>query len=50
MKRTWVLILLIIFCLVTYIKTNSADQDPFLITDYSRLFPVKVDRVVKGKE
>ncbi|QGQ97870.1 FAD-binding oxidoreductase [Paenibacillus psychroresistens] len=50
MKKTLVLLLLIVFCLFTYIRTNSADQDPYLIADFSRLFPVKVERVVKGKE
>lgn len=34
----------------TYIYTNVQDQDPFLLTDYSRLHPVKVKRIVKGRE
>jgi FAD/FMN-containing dehydrogenase len=50
MKKVIVLSILIAFCLLNYIKTDSADQDPFLITDYSRLHPVKVERVVAGKE
>ncbi|WP_127586658.1 FAD-binding protein [Paenibacillus koleovorans] len=30
--------------------TDAPDQNPYLITDYSRLRPVKVDRVVPGHE
>ncbi|WP_405156444.1 FAD-dependent oxidoreductase [Paenibacillus sp. FSL K6-0108] len=34
----------------TYWRTDSDDQNPYLITDYSRLHPVKVERVVQGHE
>lgn len=44
------LLLLVILCVYEYIRTDTPDQNPYLITDYSRLHPVKVDRVVKGKE
>jgi FAD/FMN-containing dehydrogenase len=50
MKKSAALILLIALCVFNYIKNGSSDQNPFLITDYSRLHPVKVERVVKGKE
>ncbi|WP_145138196.1 FAD-binding oxidoreductase [Paenibacillus sp. Y412MC10] len=49
-KRGAVLLLLVILCVYEYIRTDTPDQNPYLITDYSRLHPVKVDRVVKGKE
>ncbi|QOS78549.1 FAD-binding oxidoreductase [Paenibacillus sp. JNUCC31] len=45
-----VLLLLLFLCVWTYERTNSDDQNPYLITDYSRLHPVKVERVVKGHE
>jgi decaprenylphospho-beta-D-ribofuranose 2-oxidase len=50
MKKYAVLILLIALCIFNYVKNDSSDQNPFQITDYSRLHPVKVDRVVSGKE
>lgn len=50
MKKALALSLLVILCMFNYIKTDTHDQDPFLITDYSRLHPVKVDRVVQGRE
>jgi decaprenylphospho-beta-D-ribofuranose 2-oxidase len=50
MKKGIALVLLIVVVLFQYIRTSSPDQDPFLITDYSRLHPVKVERVVPGRE
>ncbi|TYP78889.1 FAD-binding oxidoreductase [Paenibacillus methanolicus] len=50
MKKTFALALLAALCLHTYARFQSPDQDPYLITDYSRLHPVKVSRVVAGKE
>ncbi|MGV2884014.1 FAD-binding oxidoreductase [Paenibacillus taichungensis] len=44
------LLLLLILCMWTYWRTDSDDQNPYLITDYSRLHPVKVERVVEGHE
>ncbi|WP_336784959.1 FAD-binding oxidoreductase [Paenibacillus sp. MMO-177] len=49
-KKTIAVILLVALSLFTYFRTSSADQDPYLLTDYSRLHPVKVERVVEGKE
>ncbi|MFD0694653.1 FAD-dependent oxidoreductase [Paenibacillus sp. GCM10027628] len=50
MKKTICLVMLIIVCLLTYFHNAGPDQDPYAVTDYSRLHPVKVKRVVKGKE
>lgn len=50
MKKTIALLLLIAICLFNYIRFDTDDQNPYLVTDYSRLHPVKVERVVKGKE
>ncbi|WP_409174524.1 FAD-dependent oxidoreductase [Brevibacillus fortis] len=50
MKKSITLLLLVALCLVNYRLLDTIDQDPFLITDYSRLHPVKVERVVDGKE
>ncbi|MBP1995068.1 FAD-binding oxidoreductase [Paenibacillus eucommiae] len=50
MKKGIALLLLAALCLFNFIKNNTSDQDPYLVTDYSRLHPVKVERVVKGKE
>jgi decaprenylphospho-beta-D-ribofuranose 2-oxidase len=50
MKKAIAFALLVGLCFFTYIHTQSADQDPYLITDYSKLHPVKVDRVIRGKE
>ncbi|CAM2825039.1 FAD-binding oxidoreductase [Paenibacillus sediminis] len=50
MKKTIVLLLLVALCLFNYIQNNVPDQDPYMITDYSRLHPVKVERVIKGRE
>ncbi|MDQ0060577.1 FAD-binding oxidoreductase [Paenibacillus harenae] len=50
MKKTIALLLLIALCVFQYVRTSSPDQDPYLTTDYSRLHPVKVERVVAGKE
>ncbi|ANE48034.1 FAD-binding protein [Paenibacillus swuensis] len=48
--KLMVITLLSALCLFIYVQTDSADQDPFLITDYSRLHPVKVERVIQGRE
>ncbi|MCD1259508.1 FAD-binding oxidoreductase [Paenibacillus athensensis] len=37
-------------CALNYAATATPDQDPFLITDYSRLHPVKVERIEHGHE
>ncbi|MGO4375079.1 FAD-dependent oxidoreductase, partial [Paenibacillus sp. MCAF20] len=50
MKKTIVLLLLVGLCVFQYIRTSIPDQDPYTMTDYSRLHPVKVERVVEGKE
>ncbi|QOT00262.1 FAD-binding oxidoreductase [Brevibacterium sp. JNUCC-42] len=50
MKKRIALLILIALCLFNYLKYDSLDQNPFLVTDYSRLHPVKVERVVEGKE
>jgi decaprenylphospho-beta-D-ribofuranose 2-oxidase len=50
MKKWIVLLLLVMFILFDYVNNHSPDQDPFLVTDYSRLHPTKVERVVPGKE
>lgn len=50
MKKGVALLLLVVCCFFTYRTLDTVDQDPFLITDYSRLHPVKVERVVEGKE
>jgi len=50
MKKGIALLLLAALCLFSFVKNNTSDQDPYLITDYSRLHPVKVERVVQGKE
>jgi FAD/FMN-containing dehydrogenases len=49
-KKGIALLLLVSLSVFTYCRTNTADQDPYLMTDYSRLHPVKVERVVQGKE
>jgi len=49
MKKAIVLLLLAAMAVFQYVRTSPAEQDPFLITDYSRLRPVKVERVVEGK-
>jgi decaprenylphospho-beta-D-ribofuranose 2-oxidase len=49
-KKGIMLLLLVALCILNYKLNDGSDQDPFLITDYSRLHPVKVDRVVEGKE
>ncbi|WP_440119008.1 FAD-binding oxidoreductase [Paenibacillus sp. QZ-Y1] len=49
-KKTSVLLLLLALCAWTYWRTDSDDQNPYLITDYSRLHPVKVERIVQGHE
>jgi decaprenylphospho-beta-D-ribofuranose 2-oxidase len=50
MKKALVLFLLLSLCIYQFIKYDTLDQNPYLITDYSRLHPVKVERIVKGKE
>jgi decaprenylphospho-beta-D-ribofuranose 2-oxidase len=50
MKKGIAIGLLIVLISLSYLKNNSSDQDPFLVTDYSRLHPVKVERVAMGKE
>lgn len=50
MKKGITLFLLVALCLFNYIKNDTPDQDPYLVTDYSRLHPVKVERVVEGME
>jgi decaprenylphospho-beta-D-ribofuranose 2-oxidase len=50
MKKGIAIILLAAVCLFQYILNSSPDQDPFLISDYSRLHPVKVERIVQGRE
>ncbi|MCH5585812.1 FAD-binding oxidoreductase [Shimazuella sp. AN120528] len=49
-KETIAFVLLFTLCLWNYKYTDALDQDPYLITDYSRLHPVKVEKVVAGKE
>ncbi|MBB3113906.1 FAD/FMN-containing dehydrogenase [Paenibacillus phyllosphaerae] len=47
----WVaLLLLAALCLLNYTYNDTPGQDPYLITDYSRLHPVKVERVASGHE
>ncbi|WP_127534357.1 FAD-binding oxidoreductase [Paenibacillus kobensis] len=50
MRKGIVLLLLTLLSALTYSYTNHSDQDPYLLTDYSRLHPVKVKRIVKGQE
>jgi decaprenylphospho-beta-D-ribofuranose 2-oxidase len=50
MKKGSVLLLLVLLCLYNYVQNDVPDQDPYTVTDYSRLHPVKVERVVKGRE
>lgn len=49
MKKTIALLLLAVLAVFQYVRTSTPDQDPYLVTDYSRLHPVKVERVVQGK-
>ncbi|SDE41254.1 FAD/FMN-containing dehydrogenase [Paenibacillus sp. UNCCL117] len=50
MKKGLVLLLLTAVCVWQYIVYDSPDQDPYRITDYSRLHPVRVEKVVAGRE
>lgn len=50
MRKGLVLLLLAALSAFTYSYTNHSDQDPYLLTDYSRLHPVKVKRIVQGRE
>lgn len=49
-KKMGVLLLLFVLCIWTYWRTGGEDQNPYLITDYSRLHPVKVERVVQAEQ
>lgn len=49
-KKSVALFLVIALALLSYFQNDTPDQDPYLMTDYSRLHPVKVERVIKGKE
>jgi FAD/FMN-containing dehydrogenase len=49
-KKIVAFIVLLLLCIWNFRYTDAKDQDPFLITDYSRLHPVKVEKVVSGKE
>ncbi|MFD0677831.1 MULTISPECIES: FAD-binding oxidoreductase [unclassified Paenibacillus] len=50
MKKGIALLVLTALCFFNYVKNDTLEQNPFLITDYSRLQPVKVERVAKGRE
>lgn len=50
MKKTIALLFLITLCITQYIRTSGADQSPYLITDFGRLHPVQVERVVEGRK
>ncbi|MDF2649785.1 MAG: FAD-binding protein [Paenibacillus sp.] len=50
MKKWSALFLLAILCFLNYFQYDKPEQDPYLITDYSRLHPEKVTRVAKGRE
>src|SRR5437899_2696454 len=50
MKKTVVLSVLIALCIWQYIGSERSGFDPYARTDYSKLRPVKVERVAKGKE
>ncbi|WNR43995.1 FAD-binding oxidoreductase [Paenibacillus roseipurpureus] len=50
MKKIVVLLILIALCLWQYVRTLDAGEDPFLRSDYSKLRPVKVERVIPSKE
>lgn len=48
MKKTLALLLLSALVLINYFQNATPDQNPYLITDYSRLHPIKVTRVIEG--
>ncbi len=50
MKKTIALLVLVGLALLQYAQSSDPGQSPYLITDYSRLHPVKIERVVKGQE
>lgn len=50
MKKMVILLLLIALCLWQYVRTSASGEDPFLRSDYSKLRPVKVERVIASKE
>ncbi|MBW7475565.1 FAD-binding oxidoreductase [Paenibacillus oenotherae] len=50
MRKWLVLLVLAALSAFTYNYTNHSDQDPYLLTDYSRLHPVTIKRIVKGRE
>jgi decaprenylphospho-beta-D-ribofuranose 2-oxidase len=46
MKKIVVLLLLTALCIWQYTRTLVAGEDPFLRSDYSKLRPVKIERVI----
>ena len=50
MKKWIALLLLAVLCFLNYFQNDTLEQDPYLITDYGRLHPVKVTGVAKGRE
>ncbi|MDQ0878670.1 decaprenylphospho-beta-D-ribofuranose 2-oxidase [Paenibacillus sp. V4I3] len=50
MKKWIALLLLAVLCFLNYFQYDTLEQDPYLITDYGRLRPVKVTGVAKGRE
>jgi decaprenylphospho-beta-D-ribofuranose 2-oxidase len=50
MKKIGILLLLIVLCLWQYVRASASGEDPFLRSDYSKLRPVKIERVVASKE
>lgn len=50
MKKIITLLLLFALCLWQYMRTSVAGEDPFLRSDYSKLRPVKIERVIPSKE
>ncbi|KRE86489.1 FAD-binding protein [Paenibacillus sp. Soil766] len=50
MKKIIVLLLLTALCLWQYARTSAAGEYPFLRSDYSKLRPVKIERVTPTKE
>ncbi|CAN7263478.1 FAD-binding oxidoreductase [Paenibacillus sp. LjRoot56] len=50
MKKIVILLLLTTLCLWQYARILAAGEDPFLRSDYSKLRPVKIERVIPTKE
>ncbi|MGO4496107.1 FAD-dependent oxidoreductase [Paenibacillus sp. 2RAB27] len=50
MKKIVVLLLLTALCLWQYARTLVGGEDPFLRSDYSKLRPVKIERVIPTQE